>query len=205
MMLASRVIPELSWQFTLGIVIFTTAMVAWTRRRLTRKPLNPRAATRQRAAELKQRNNAEGDIRDLLLELEQAAREITAQLDTRYRKLELVMRDADNRIAELRRLSGTRGSANAATPVSTSRLDIIVGDEDVEPASATVPTSATVSASTRTVAPRGNDFERVCALADQEMAARDIAARVQRSLGEVELMLAMRGAKRVPQTSPRPV
>ncbi len=198
MMLSSNTASEMPWQFVVGVVVLTTVMVALNRRKRMRQHLNPKAVARQRVSERQKRDSTESDVRDLLLELEKAAREITAQIDTRYRKLEAGMRAADERIGELRRLAGGRTTA-APTLVTggSGRLDVVIGDEGVVAAPSV---SAAGAASTE----RNSDFERVCALADGRMSARDIAARVQRTVGEVELMLAMRNqreARSVPKAS----
>jgi len=184
MILANSTIPELPWQVVLGVAVFTTALIMWTRRRIARQPLNPRAAARNRAADARGGRESQAELRELLLELERAAREITAQIDTRFRKLETIVRDADKRIAELRSLSSSDGQAQDIG--SDAPLDVLVGDDGPVAASAANSSSTGV---------RPADIERVYALADRKVSPRDIATRVHRSVSEVELMLAMRARR----------
>ena len=46
------------------------------------------------------------DLEQLVVELQELSRQISAQIDTRFAKLEAAMRDADHRIAVLSRLTG---------------------------------------------------------------------------------------------------
>ncbi|HMO27389.1 MAG TPA: hypothetical protein PKB10_14085, partial [Tepidisphaeraceae bacterium] len=57
-------------------------------------------------ASLSQQRAVEREMTNLLVELEKMARQMNAQLDTRAAKLEALLQDADNRIAELQRLQG---------------------------------------------------------------------------------------------------
>src|SRR5947208_2306783 len=53
-----------------------------------------------------QQRAVEREMQNLLVELSEMARQITAQLDTRSEKLNLLIQEADAKIAELRRLKG---------------------------------------------------------------------------------------------------
>src|SRR5687767_14142830 len=63
---------------------------------------------------LSQQRSVEREMSNLPVELSEMARQITAQLDTRSAKLELLMDDADKKIAELKRLSSSTGSRTEA-------------------------------------------------------------------------------------------
>src|SRR3954469_20869370 len=51
---------------------------------------------------LSQQRSVERQMSNLLVEMSEMARQVSAQLDTRSTKLELLIKDADERIAELR-------------------------------------------------------------------------------------------------------
>jgi hypothetical protein len=189
--LASSTVGGPSWHIIAGIAIFTTALIAWTRRRGARRPLNPRAAARNLTTETRERRAAGSDLRELMLGIEQTAREITAQLDTRFHKLEAAIRDADRRIAELRRTAGA--APTDSTPILRQRLDVVIGDGDELSAEANAAEEAPSALTDGREPAMVADFERVRALAEQKLASRDIAATVHRPLDEVELMLAVRG------------
>jgi len=200
MILAAGPMPELPWQAVAGLVVFTTTLVIMARRRAARQILGPRASTRRKHRQDDAPRGGEADIRDLLIELEKAAREITAQIDTRFRKLELLARATDARIAELRRLNG---GADVADPLSdglaapATGIDVTIGDEGE--ASATSRDEARPTPTNRSA-----DFDRVCDLADSRLSAGEIASRLSRPIGEVELILALRQQRALAAAAGRP-
>lgn len=58
------------------------------------------------------------DLDELIAELQDLSRKISAEIDTRFAKLEAVIRDADRRIAVLHRLSRGQPSAGKSAPAS---------------------------------------------------------------------------------------
>jgi hypothetical protein len=119
-----------------------------------------------------QHKAVEREMQNLLVELSEMARQITAQIDTRSAKLDALIREADDKIAELRALE--QGSSHAGVhSVDSYRL----------------PTSPAVMSNED---PRHADVYR---LADQGKSSPQIAAELNRPNGEVELILALRGQK----------
>jgi hypothetical protein len=115
-----------------------------------------------------QQKSVEREMQNLLVELSEMARQITAQLDTRSTKLELLIQEADQKIAELRALTGDdgRGLPNfGARPTAAQQPE-----ED----------------------PRHAEVYR---LADQGLNCQQIAQELGRHSGEIELILALRGRK----------
>jgi hypothetical protein len=96
-------------------------------------------------------------------------------LDTRLAKLEALIRDADERIDRLQRLTRQVQGEPA--------LDVTVDDEE---ASAPSPTRTT---------PAEHRHAEIYSLADQGRAAADIAHELSRPVGEVELILSLRRVK----------
>lgn len=109
---------------------------------------------------LSAQREVEKQMTELLVELEQMARQMTAQLETRSAKLELLIKEADERIASLQ--AGPVGAA-AGSPVASLTL------------------------------PPDPLHAEVCELFSQGHSARQIAQRLGRPYGEVELVLALRG------------
>lgn len=66
------------------------------------------------------------DLEDLIGELQELSRKISAEIDTRFAKLEAAMRDADRRIAVLNRLSRDGREGNGRLSDGDSRT---AGDE----------------------------------------------------------------------------
>lgn len=119
---------------------------------------------------MSQQKSVEREMQSLLVELSEMSRQITAQLDTRSTKLEILLREADDKIAELRALSTAapgeaRSTESFTPPAAPSALD-----DDPRHAS-------------------------VYRLADQGMPSQQIATELGRPNGEVELILALRGKR----------
>jgi len=123
---------------------------------------------------LAQQRAVERDMSNLLVELSEMARQVTGQLDTRAKKLEVLIEEADRRIAELRSLSGAGGPNGGGG-----------GKGADAPKSLGIPTGSRAG----TPDPR---HAEVYALADAGRSAADIAQALNRPRGEVELILALR-------------
>jgi len=105
------------------------------------------------------------DVESLIVELDELARKINAQIDTRFAKLEAVIRDADRRIATLERLANRADQSDQAArrrPVPTSANDA--------------------------------QHAVVYELADAGKTPIEIARQLGRTPGEVELILNLRGS-----------
>jgi len=168
-----------------GLTIYLIA----TRNRLRKSMNQPRAASRERYAELHQRTRLSRDLEEVMGDLDELARQINGKLDLRFAKLEAVIRDADARIDLLtRQLRQARGEAT---------LDVTVQDEDTE--TKRPDARYAVSPLGRSM-PDDAEMERplhadVYELADKGLNAVDIAEKTNRTAGEIELILALRRAK----------
>jgi hypothetical protein len=123
------------------------------------------------ATSLSQQRNVERQMQNLLVELSEMARQLTAQLDTRSQKLEALLQEADEKIAQLRSID---------TPVIQQRAAVAVEQSWNLPAEPETPAAE----------PR---HQAVYTLADQGQSAPEIARQLNRPRGEVELILALRG------------
>lgn len=106
----------------------------------------------------------ERQMTELLVELEQMSRQMTAQLDTRAAKLQALIREADEKLAALR-------AANAGTTPTT------------------IVQTGVAHTFSDTPEPRHSE---VYALAEKGHTARQIARELDRPHGEIELILALR-------------
>jgi len=175
----------------LGLVGLTIVMRS-TYRRVGRSRAQPRTSARERYAGLQQQHEVKSDVENVMLELDQLARQIHGRIDTRFAKLEAIIRDADERIERLSRL--TRAAEGAPT------LDVTLEHEDpYEDRSCDTPDL-------------DGPHAPVYRLADDGLSAADIAQEVGKTTGEVELILALRKTRReaarpldpVPFSSPKP-
>jgi flagellar biosynthesis/type III secretory pathway M-ring protein FliF/YscJ len=111
---------------------------------------------------LAQQRSVERQMQNVLVEMSEMARQITAQLDTRAAKLEALIREADEKITAMKSAATTQAPAQ--------------------------PFTAAVSAPP----PPDPRHAQVYALADQGRSSREIAQQLNRPSGEIELILALR-------------
>jgi hypothetical protein len=121
---------------------------------------------REEMERLRQRGAVKGDLEQLMVEIEQLAKRLGGQLDAKAIHLEALLREADAKIVELRKLS------EAAPPPAASASD--------EP--------------TPLAEPGDPLARRVCELADEGLTPVDIARRLDEHVGKIELILALRRA-----------
>jgi hypothetical protein len=161
-----------------------------------------RDLTREQLARLRDQKGVQEAMDQLLLQLEELSRRINAQADTKFLKLETVVRDADDRIARLERLLG-RGEpapsrpaesrdAQGARPTSDARptrspptrVEQVKGEKPATP-------SSPLDLGT-TDTPPDPRIERVHRLADAGRQPIKIAEELSMPLGEVEFILNLR-------------
>ena len=118
---------------------------------------------------LAQQRSVERQMQNVLVEMSEMARQISAQLDTRAAKLEALIHEADEKIAALRSQSST--PSPIAPPPSPG---ITMKAESTE--------QPMIDAR----------HALVYALADQGRSCKDIAQELNRPSGEIELILALR-------------
>jgi hypothetical protein len=158
----------------LAVACLTMLMLS-TRRKLRERQVQPQGTARQRYAELEQKAKAKRDLEEVMLELDELSRQVHGRLDTKFAKLEAVIRDADRRIDQLTRLLRASSGGPAC--------DITLRPEDPmeqapEPASKDDPHAA------------------IHRLADAGWTAPQIADETGKPVGEIELILALRRTKR---------
>ena len=130
---------------------------------------------------LAQQRQVERDLQRLMVELLDTARQITGQVELRSRKLEVLIADADQRIERLRiaespAAAQSPGAPPPAAPISPNE------------AAATPPEPANIEL------PPDPRHAEVYALADEGSTTFEIARRLNRPNGEIELILALRRA-----------
>ncbi|UCD27356.1 MAG: hypothetical protein JSV03_09510 [Planctomycetota bacterium] len=86
------------------IAVFFLLSSLWRRQRKRNRELERDSQIRKAAAPVSAESNITRDLEDLLVELQELSRRISADIDTKFAKLEAAIRDADRRIAVLNRL-----------------------------------------------------------------------------------------------------
>lgn len=166
-----------------------------TRRNWRRSQGRTAPPVRERYQELQRSASASRDLEQVMVELDQLARQIHGKLDTRFAKLEAVIRDADERIDRLSRL--VRESHGRQT------LDITVDDGPVVPSCPPAAESIVPAADEDTFTSRGQQQRAtIYRLADDGLDSVAIAQQTGRTTGEVELILSLRKACNAALASP---
>ena len=145
-----------------------------TYRRTRQRRRAPRTSARELYGKLQKESEVKRDMDQVMLELDQLARQIHGRIDTRFAKLEAVIRDADERIDELSRL------LRAAEGIPG--VDVTLDREDPDQPSP----SSDQAADSR--------YGSVYRLADSGVPVTQIAQEVGKTTGEIELILALRKA-----------
>jgi hypothetical protein len=140
---------------------------------------------------LSQQRQVERDINNLMVEMLETARQMTAQLDTRAAKLELLIRQADERLAALK---STPANASAIPNLGNANrpADDPHPDDSAPDSPPVVPAPASESTPEPVETPPDPRHAEIYALADQGRTPWEIARSLDRPNGEVELILALR-------------
>jgi hypothetical protein len=153
----------------IGAAIFAMFFMMLSMRRWQQRAQKPRPVPTPAPRPPSLDREMRRDLEDLMVELQELSRKISAEIDTRFMKLETAMRDADRRIATLNRLARGQEAAPFADPPSAP----LAGDFNAD-----------VAADTR--------HQVVYELADAGFTPVDIARDLGKTPGEVELILNLR-------------
>ncbi|MDQ3440087.1 MAG: hypothetical protein M3478_07025, partial [Planctomycetota bacterium] len=166
----------------IGVALFL--IVYFVIRPMGKRKQDPLGKMSTPGQSMSSQRSVEREMSNLLVELSEMARQVTAQLDTRSTKLELLMREADEKIEALRAL---QSSAPASPPPSTAPVQRqIVTEREalMQPLEPSPPPPQE-----QQIDPR---HAEIYALADQGRTPVDIASHLGRPSGEIELILALR-------------
>lgn len=165
----------------LGLVLVTVSLMMKLRKRRKQSAAAP--TSRERLEQMTQHRGLRGDLETLMVEIEQMARRLGAQLDAKAIRLEKLLDEADEKITRLGGDASAAGHARAAVGCegaggtggngSRGEAGSAVALQDQPP-----PDELTAS---------------VYRLADQGLEPAAIAERLSEHVGKVELILALRG------------
>lgn len=166
----------------LTLIVMTTALLLLsTRRRVAKSRRNADVPFTKRYSQLQDQRAATRDVSAIMIELDHLARQIHGQIDTRFAKLEAVIRDADKRIATLSQLA-----QNAQSPPA---LDVTLDSESPQ---------LTATTSDQEAVDKHGAIYR---LADSGRSAMEIANEIESTPGEIELILALRKTRQMHRTN----
>jgi hypothetical protein len=169
-----QISPQQMWSFIgLGVMALIYVTIVRPMMRRKRDPLDRGPAF----SSISQQRATERQMQNLLVELSEMARQVSAQLDTRAARLDQLITQADERIAQLKSIN--QGAAASSAAIESSSPEAAVA---VEPPGTAEPPD-----------PRHAD---IYSLADEGRDAHQIATQLGRPSGEVELILALRCRQR---------
>ena len=146
---------------------------------------------RPAAMGVSQQRNLERDIENLMVQMLDTARQMTAQLDTRAAKLELLIRQADERLAAIKS-TGANGSTLPNSDAGPRPADESLPGESASDTSTPIPARGPEVTSEPAETPPDPRHAEIYALADSGRSPYEIARSLDRPNGEVELILALR-------------
>lgn len=169
-------------------IIGLTVVMLSTRRRARRSQGGPAHQGHPELEDAALRRETTRDLEEVMLELDELSREIHGRLNTKLLRLESLIRDADRRIKELSRFG--------EPAPSRAGLDLTV--DDVAPGAPAViaETKPRASVPPAAAGARPDHQEQIYRLADRGTPHVDIAREVGRTIGEVELVLALRKTRK---------
>ncbi len=177
-------LENLGWGLAaIGITLVTLSLVMGIRKK--RRKMGGRVTARENLERYKAKSEVRDDLQRVMVEVEEMAKRVAAQLDAKTIAVEKLLREADARIERLHaaaeRFEQIRAAAtrDGSPPGGTASADP-PGPPDAPPPT---PTS-----------PEDELSRRVYALADQGHAAPIIARQLGEHIGKVELILALRSA-----------
>lgn len=194
---------------TLLLVLCAIAIMVVLLRRHQSRDTTHRDTARSQINRVRDQQRLHSSMDELLVQLEEVSRRVAAQVETKFAKLEKVVRDADDRIARLegvlRRAGGEAALTHAAATSApanpaehTSGDDAIVdqqlpaslSDNSAQTVELTEPIEPTDTVElTEPVDPR---FEHIYELADGGASPIEVAEQLELPVGEVELILNLR-------------
>lgn len=165
----------------IGIMFIIAAMFSLGRSR--KRAASGNVSARDNLERAKAKQGVRDDLEALMVDIEQMARRLSAQLDAKTIQVEKASREADERIAQLRALQEQLARPNIHAAAASAPPE--AGNYAVSSPSDT-DSGADPHADPLT--------HEVYALADQGRGPSDIARQLNEHIGKVELILALRKA-----------
>lgn len=174
------------------IVMYFMSRIAKRRRTGGTSILSPH----EQLERIRQARGMRGDLEQLMVEIEQMAKRMSAHLDAKSVYLQRLLDQADERIETLRALE--KNKASAASP---TREPAMAGSKSYD-ASGAAASSSSENDSVQSSDASADDADepddplarQVYALADQGKDSHAIARQLEEHVGKIELILALRSA-----------
>jgi hypothetical protein len=178
----------------IGILLIIASLVMGIRKRKRRAATAPTA--REQLERTQQQQGMRDDLQSLMVEIEQLAKRLSSQLDTKTVYLEKVISEADEKIAQLQRLRDEVEDAQSEDASAGARRASIAGRTTAggQGQTATSQPGPRLSQPKRQAVGGAPDAltQSVYDLADQGKPASEIASELNEHIGKIELILALR-------------
>ncbi|MCC7205415.1 MAG: hypothetical protein IT441_10075 [Phycisphaeraceae bacterium] len=148
----------------LGVVLLATGMVMMYRSR-RRRAMAPRITPQEQVERWRQEKGLRGDLEELMVEIEQLAKRMAAQLDAKAARIEQLLEEADQKVTDLERRStsvpatpsrSSEPTIRPTTPETSDRTRDALETDESKPAFPSAPTPVVAaSPMTRPDAPTG--------------------------------------------------
>lgn len=152
---------------TAGVALGLVVMLRSLRQKMRGRDADAQLTAAERVERVRQTNDMGGDLRQMMVELEDLTRRFSAQLDAKSMRLERLLEEADAKIAQLKQLR----DAPAGEYPEATRQAPPAPEEPVDPLAA-----------------------EIYRLSDSGKRPRDIARQLDEQIGKVELILNLRQA-----------
>jgi hypothetical protein len=185
-----------SLMLALGIMLVITSLMMGIRKRRRRAGLT--LSPREQVERLKQQGGMRHDLESLMVEIEQLAKRLGAQLDAKTVQLERLLDEADSRMAAIQtRLQANRSNPpardHAAVAPATEKADVTFTSDPArrpnQPDAAASPSASDLAAKDQALR------QSIYDLTDQGRSPVQIAQQLDEHVGKVELILALRNAR----------
>jgi hypothetical protein len=198
-----------SW-IAIVIALLTIIYICFVRPAKKKRERDPLARQPNQSSLLAQQRAIEGDMTALLVEYEQMMRTMSAQIDMRTTKLDLLLREADEKIGALKAAAAAAAQAAAPivpvpeTPAAAKQLPIVQATPETPPVVTSPAAHAeklvreareladAIDVEIAATADSNDPHAQIYAMADRGLTYRQIAHELDRAYGEVELILAIR-------------
>ncbi|NJL30536.1 MAG: hypothetical protein HC898_02270 [Phycisphaerales bacterium] len=162
-------------------------------RRRGKQPAPTRLSVHESMEKQRQMRALNTDMEQVMVEIQQMARQVSAQLDAKAAHLEQLIKEADQRLKRLEEMQ-TGGIAKQSSPQGHGSDDMPAEDSDNAMSNADAGTKHGLSNALN--ANRADDPDplalQVYLLADRGLAPAAIAGELHEHVGKVELILALR-------------
>lgn len=183
-----------------GILVVGLFLMVRTQRRAGRSRARGDLSARERVQEMRGASDVYRQVNELMAALADLSRQINGQIDTRLAKLEILLRQADERLGPLEGLNGREGQAGQVGQAAQGEAQA-----SLERISEEFHRSQAVRRENRRRGPSeplgegadgssGGDSplaRQIMDLSSQGLSALDIARRLERPVGEIELVLSL--------------